>query len=94
MSPDSSTGPATLPNLIPKSANSWTETALLACGKLTDDSADGLQRRELLVLDVQSFMGENVLLRQHLLTRGADVAVEIGAGVRLPNVLFVLFGFV
>lgn len=42
---------------------------------------------------MQSFMGANVLLSQHLLTRRADGAVELGVGVRLPNVLFVLFGF-
>lgn len=43
---------------------------------------------------MQSFVGDHVLLGQHLPARGADVAVEVGGGVRLPNVLFVLFGFV
>lgn len=38
-------------------------------------------------------MGANVLLGQHLLTRRADGAVELGVGVRLPNIPFVLFGF-
>lgn len=43
---------------------------------------------------MQSFVGDHVLLSQHLPARGADVAVELGGGVRLPNILFVLFGFV
>lgn len=63
-------------------------------GELTDDPADCLQRGELLILDMQSFVGDHVLLGQHLPARGADVAVELGGGVRLPNILFVLFGFV
>lgn len=39
-------------------------------------------------------MSNNVLLREYLLTGWADAAVEIRVGVRLPNILFVLFGFV
>lgn len=88
------TSPQLLPNLIPKCTHPQPEPGWWPWGELTDDPADGLQRGELLVLDMQSFVGDHVLLGQHLPARGADVAVEVGGGVRLPNILFVLFGFV
>lgn len=77
-----------------QSAHPQPEPGWWPWGQLTDDPADGLQRGELLILDVQSFVGDHVLLGQHLPARGADAAVEVGGGVRLPNVLFVLFGFI
>lgn len=39
-------------------------------------------------------MGGYVLLSQHLLTRRADAAVQFRSRVHLPDILFVLFGFV
>lgn len=77
-----------------QSAHPQPEAGWRPWGELTDDPADGLQRGELLILDMQSFVGDHVLLGQHLPARGADVAVELGRGVRLPNILFILFGFV